>query len=188
MKRVRHAAGACVLALALALVACRGGVAPASMLAAGDAPAPGPALARAEPQAAPPQSTYYASELRAAYEAFHAGDHERAVQGYERVAGRADEPRIQIRALISLAMMRLMPSSKVHDVEAARVILGELDRRIDSAGLRYEFFGEIELLELVAKQDAALLAERAAGGRLRKELAARDALIRQLRALSVEAQ
>jgi hypothetical protein len=76
----------------------------------------------------------------------------------------------------------------VHDVEAARVILEELDRRIEQAGLRYEFFGEMELLELVAKQDAALLAERAAGGKLRKEIAARDALIRQLRALSVEAQ
>jgi hypothetical protein len=182
-----------LLVLCFVLAACAAGTAPVHMLAGGDAPVQVAQAPRAAPLPArtdvpPPQSAWYASELRAAYEAYHAGDFERAVQGYERVVGRADEPRIQVRALISLAMIRLMPSSKMHDVVAARVILEELDRRIDAAGLRYEFFGEIELLELVAKQDAALVAERAAGGRLRKELAARDALIRQLRALSVETQ
>jgi len=182
---VRQAALALLLP---ALAGCAGTPAPYSMLAPGESPVIAAAPAQAPPPAVPPQSAYYASELRAAWEAFRAGDYERARLGYERVAGRADEPRIQIRALISLAMIRLLPSSKVHDVDAARVILGELERRIEDSGLRYEFFGELELLALVAKQDAALSAERASGARLRKELAARDALIRQLRALSVEAQ
>lgn len=179
-----------MLVAALAVAGCGAVTAPVSLLAAGDAPVVVAQAARPvpPPSPAPAQAGWYASELRAAWEAFRAGDYERAMLGYERVVSRADEPRIQIRALISLAMIRLLPSSKMHDVTAARVILEELDRRIDASGLRYEFFGELELLELVAKQDAALIAERAAGGRLRKELASRDALIRQLRALSVEAQ
>ena len=152
--------------------------------------AAGTTLALADGAAPAPASReqYYATELREAWAAFDKGDYERAMLGYERVVARAEEPRIQIRALISLAMIRMLPSSKMQDDVAARVVLDELERRIESSGLRYEFFGEIELLELLAKQDQELLTERAKSDRLRKDLAARDAVIKKLRALSVETQ
>jgi hypothetical protein len=186
MSRTAAALIACVLG------GCAGTPAVVNMLGeSGDATpsmtGPAPSRARGAPARAASDS-YYATELRSAYMAFASGDYERAMLGYERVVGRAEEPRIQIRALICLAMIRTLPSSKMHDAVAASVILDELERRIEASGLRYEFFGELELLELVVKQDAALLAERANTTRLRKDLAARDAVIKKLRALSVETQ
>lgn len=128
----------------------------------------------------------YTAMLRQAWEALRAGDYEGAMFAYERVLARADDSDQQIRALICLAMVRLMPSSEVHDLEAARIVLAELDRRIDLYGLRYAYFGEVELLRLLAEQGRQIDKLRDEQARLRKELAARDALIAQLRALSVD--
>ena len=179
----RRAAFVALLATLLAACAVVTFAGPAERAQAAREPASTPSQGTAP---VPPRQPELAPELRAAWMAFKAGDYERAMLGYEHIAGNAGDPRMQIRALISLAMIRLLPSSKMHDADAARVVLDELDKRIGQSALRYEFFGELELLEMVASQDAALAAERNRVARLRKDLAARDELIRQLRALSVE--
>ena len=142
----------------------------------------------AEPLPAKPVSPRenYQQLLRDAYAALQRGDHVAAQQGYERVLSRTDDPRDQVRALISLAMIRLMPSSKAYDVDAAGIIMGELDRRIALHGLQYEYFGELELLQLIQKRERELGAARASAEQLRRDLAAREELIRQLRALTVD--
>lgn len=145
---------------------------------------PSPAQQRPRPSTEARED--YNATLRQAWEALRAGDYEGAMFAYERVLARADDADQQIRALICLAMVRLVPSSKVQDPEAARIVLAELERRIDLYGLRYAYFGEVELLRLLAEQGKQLDQLRDERARLRKELAARDALIAQLRALSVE--
>jgi hypothetical protein len=64
----------------------------------------------------------------------------------------------------------------------------ELDRRVKLYGLEQEFFGELELLRLVAAQDRELKTLRGSRRSLEREIRQRDEVIRQLRALSVEQQ
>lgn len=136
---------------------------------------------------APNRGEDYQPLLREAHAALQRGDYESAMLAYERVLGRADDPRDQVRALINLAMIRLLPSSRMQDDEAAAMTMDELRRRIDANSLQYEFFGEIELLQLIQGHARQLRghADKEAG--LRKEIAAKEELIRQLRALSVDA-
>ncbi len=124
--------------------------------------------------------------LRKSYDAYQSGDYETAMLGYERVLARADDPADQVRALISLAMIRLLPSSKMKDAQAAAIIMEELDRRVKQNDLRYEFFGELELLGLISGRERDNAQLRAANGKLRKSLADKEELVRQLRALSVD--
>lgn len=160
-----------------------------SLVAAGPAPAVGaPAAGAAGDTVADPLPEDFDSLLRAAWWALRAGDDQRAMLAYEKVLARADDSRMQLRALICIAMARLMPSSAVHDAEAAEMAMQELDRRVKLYGLEQEFFGELELLRLVAAQERELSALRTASGKLKRELARRDELIRQLRALSVDQQ
>ncbi len=128
------------------------------------------------------------SLLRAGWWALRAGDAERAMLAYEKVLARADDSRMQVRALIVIAMARLMPSSVVHDEDAASIAMAELDRRVKLYGLEQEFFGELELLRLIAVQDRELRALRTGKRSLERGLKQRDEVIRQLRALSVEQQ
>ena len=51
----------------------------------------------------------YDQVLRQASAAWERGDHKSALLFYERVLGRAEEPREQVRALIGMATLRLMP-------------------------------------------------------------------------------
>lgn len=160
-----------------------------SLVVAAPAPAVGaPAAGAAKDAAADPLPEDFDSLLRAAWWALRAGDDQRAMLAYEKVLARADDSRMQLRALICIAMARLMPSSAVHDAEAAELAMQELDRRVKLYGLEQEFFGELELLRLVAAQERELSALHATSGKLKRELARRDELIRQLRALSVDQQ
>jgi len=138
------------------------------------------------PVVAPPAREDYAPLLREALAALDRNDHEAAMLSYERVLARAEDPRDQVRALISLAMLRMLPSSSVVDMEAATIVMEELDRRIQAHDLRAEFFGEIDLLRLLRDKDARRRALEGANEKLRGDLAAKDDLIRQLRALTVE--
>jgi hypothetical protein len=138
--------------------------------------------------AAEPLPEDFDSLLRAGWWALRAGDDERAMLAYEKVLARADDSRMQVRALIVIAMARLMPSSAVHDAEAAELAMQELDRRVKLYGLEQEFFGDLELLRLVAAQDRELKTLRAGNRAQKNELKQRDEVIRQLRALSVEQQ
>jgi hypothetical protein len=159
------------------------------LMVAGQAPAVGaPAAAATKDTAADPLPEDFDSLLRAAWWALRAGDDQRAMLAYEKVLARADDSRMQLRALICIAMARLMPSSAVHDAEAAELAMQELDRRVKLYGLEQEFFGELELLRLVAAQERELSALRTSSRKLKRDLAQRDELIRQLRALSVEQQ
>jgi len=148
------------------------------------APAAGPATASAEE----PLPEDFDSLLRAGWWALRAGDAGRAMLAYEKVLARADDSRMQVRALIVIAMARLTPSSAVHDTDAAAIAMEELDRRVKLYGLEQEFFGELELLRLVAEQDRELKSLRMSKRSLELELKKRDEVIRQLRALSVEQQ
>ena len=124
--------------------------------------------------------------LRTSYAAYQRGDYETAMLGYERVVGHADDPRDQVRSLISLAMIRLLPSSKMKDAQAAAIVMEELERRVQQNDLQYEFFGELELLGLIQGRERENAQLRAANAQLRKSLADKEELVRQLRALSVE--
>lgn len=147
-----------------------------------------PATAPAKAAPAEPLPEDFDSLLRAGWWALRAGDAERAMLAYEKVLARADDSRMQVRALIVIAMARLTPSSAVHDADAAAIAMEELDRRVKLYGLEQEFFGDLELLRLVASQDRELRALRAGKRALDRELKQRDEVIRQLRALSVEQQ
>jgi hypothetical protein len=148
--------------------------------------APPAAPAKAATQEPLPED--FDSLLRAGWWALRAGDAERAMLAYEKVLAHADDSRMQVRALIVIAMARLTPSSAVHDADAAAIAMEELDRRVKLYGLEQEFFGDLELLRLVAAQDRELKALRAGKRTLDRELKQRDEVIRQLRALSVEQQ
>ena len=164
------------LVLVLCL-ACMGATAQAAVPAA-------PAKAPADE----PLPEDFDSLLRAGWWALRAGDAERAMLAYERVLARADDARMQVRALIVIAMARLTPSSAAHDADAAALAMEELDRRVKLYGLEQEFFGELELLRLVAAQDRELKTLRGSRRSLEREIRHRDEVIRQLRALSVEQQ
>ena len=155
----------------------------ASVAHAASAPALGKSPAVAEPL---PED--FDSLLRTGWWALRAGDSERAMLAYEKVLARADDARMQVRALIVIAMARLTPSSAVHDSDAAELAMQELDRRVKLYGLEQEFFGELELLRLVAAQDRELKALRSGKRAMERQLGQRDEVIRQLRALSVEQQ
>ena len=171
----------CVLRLFLVLCLCGSG--PLVRAAESAAPAKTASAATTEPL---PED--FDSLLRAGWWALRAGDAERAMLAYERVLARADDARMQIRALIVIAMARLTPSSPVHDADAAQLAMDELERRVKLYGLEQEFFGELELLRVVAAQDRELKTLRAGKRSMARELKQRDLVIRQWRALSVEQQ
>lgn len=174
--------------IASALLGCYAPVAPPAVQVppTGAAPAcvPCPAPETVAPKPLP-RSGEYDALLRSAYNAYRNGDYESAMLDYERVLGRADDPHDQIRVLISLAMIRLLPSSEMRDLEAAAIVMDELDRRIARFGLQHEFFGELELLQLINARERELRALRSDNSALKKEIANRDEVIRQLRALTV---
>lgn len=154
---------------------------------AGELPAVDARLAQSDGSAArrAPPAEDYAPLLRAALEAHRRADDQAALLAYERVLGRADDPRDQIRALLCIAALRLLPSSKVHDEEAAAVVVRELERRLRDHGLEQEFFGELEIVQRLAAQDAEMEKLRKDNAALRRQLKQKEEVIRQLRALSV---
>jgi len=167
-------------AVSLVLVLCLACIGLAAQAAVPAAPARTPADE--------PLPEDFDSLLRTGWWALRAGDAERAMLAYERVLARADDARMQVRALIVIAMARLTPSSAAHDADAAALAMEELDRRVKLYGLEQEFFGELELLRLVAAQDRELKTLRGSRRSLEREIRQRDEVIRQLRALSVEQQ
>ena len=102
------------------------------------------------------------------------------------VLGRAEQPREQVRALIGMATLRLMPSSKVADSAAAAVVMRELDLRLAAHELRHEFHAQLELLRLLQAREGEMQALRESNRKLAAQLAAKEELVRQLRALSVD--
>ena len=145
-------------------------------------PPPAPAV---QPHQPPPAEEDFRPLLRDAHAAQQRGDYATAMRGYERMLATAHDSRNQVRALISIAMIRLLPSSKVHDPVAATVVMQELQRRVTAHNLQHEFFGELELLQLLMVREKELQGLRASDARLRREIAAKEQLIRQLRALTV---
>jgi hypothetical protein len=159
---------------------------PESSRVAATAAVPSDETSAAATVAETPPREGYELLLREALAAVDRNDHETAMLSYERMLARAEDPRDQVRALISLAMLRMLPSSSVVDMDAAVIVMEELERRINAHGLRSEFFGEIELLQLMRDQYVRRRALEAANEKLRSDLAVKDELLRQLRALTVE--
>ena len=80
-----------------------------------------------------------------------------------------------------------MPASKVEDAAAAGVVMRELERRLAGSELRHEFFAQVELLRLLQAHADVMQALRETNRKLSADLAAKNELVRQLRALSVGA-
>jgi len=186
----RTAAGALLPAalLAAALAGCQGAPVQAPVREqappAQTEPAPAPA---ALPDTPPEQvRDDYDQVLRQASAAWERGDHKSALLFYERVLGRATEPRQQVRALIGMAALRMAPSSGVADAAAAAVVMRELEMRLAAHELRHEFFAQVELLRLLQAREGEMQALRESNRKLAAQLAAKDELVRQLRALSVD--
>lgn len=175
-------------ALPMALGGCQGmpAEAPVREQAAEARPESAPAPA-ALPDTTPEQvRDDYDEVLRQASAAWERGDHKSALLFYERVLGRAEQPREQVRALIGMATLRLMPSSKVADSAAAAVVMRELDLRLAAHELRHEFHAQLELLRLLQTREGEMQALRESNRKLAAQLAAKEELVRQLRALSVD--
>ena len=174
--------------LAAALGGCQG--VPAEAPVREQAPAAQPVTAPAPatlPDTTPEQvRDDYEQVLRQASAAWERGDHKSALLFYERVLGRAAQPRDQVRALIGMATLRLMPSSKVADSAAAAVVLRELDLRLAAHDLRHEYYGQLALLRLLQAREGEMQALRESNRKLAAQLAAKEELVRQLRALSVD--
>ncbi len=151
------------------------------------APAEPPPAPAALPDTTPEQvRDDFDQVLRQASAAWERGDHQSALLFYERVLGRAGEPRDQVRALIGMAALRLVPASTVADATAAAVVMRELDLRLAEHELHHEYFVQRELLRLLQAREGEMRALRESNRKLAAQLAAKDALVRQLRALSVD--
>lgn len=175
MRGASSRTGGILLLLALAL----GPLSAPTGMAEPPSAAPGAGAAR-------PLPDDFDALLRESWRALRMGDSERAMLGYERVLARADDSRVQVRALICIATARLLPSSSAFDAQAGQLAMEELERRIRLYGLEQEFFGQVDLLRLVASQERELRTLREGNRRLKRDLAARDRLVEELRALSVE--
>ena len=62
----------------------------------------------------------------------------------------------------------------------------ELDLRLAAHELRHEYYAQLELLRLLQAREGEMQALRESNRKLAAQLAAKDELVRQLRALSVD--
>ncbi len=139
--------------------------------------APEPVAAVAEPVPA---------GLQAALAAFERGDHAAALRAWEEVAARSTSTREVAHALLGMVLLRVLPSSALLDPREEAALVARLEQHVNDAGLRTEFAVELELLRLLAARERDLATTREANRALGAELAARENLIRKLRALSVD--
>jgi hypothetical protein len=126
-----------------------------------------------------------APAFREAHNLYVSGNLEAAMLAYERLLARAEEPEDELNVLIALALIRMMPSSRVRDLEAAAMILEEIDKRTERASLFYRYFGQIELLRQIQSYEQRIANLHATNGSLKAELARKDEAIRKLRELTV---
>ncbi len=139
--------------------------------------------AEAEPERQPEPR---AAGLHAAQEALDRGDYVAAMREWESVAAGAPSARDRAHALLGMVMLRVLPSSTLVDPRAAEVVIAEFERHVRENVLRDEFGIDIALLHVLAARERELAALRDANRTLSADLAAREALIRKLRALSVD--
>ena len=123
--------------------------------------------------------------MREAHNLYVSGNLDAAMLAYERILARAEEPSDQLNALIALALIRLVPSSRLQDLEAASLILDEIDKRIERSDLYYAYFGQLELLRQIQSYQQRIANLRATNGSLEAELARKEEAIRKLRELTV---
>lgn len=145
---------------------------------------------RAEPESEPPQAESQlelpAAGLRAAQEAFDRGDHVAAMHEWEGVAANAASARDRAHALLGILTLRVLPSSTLVDPRTAEALIAEFEQHVRKNSLHDEFGLDIALLRTLLAHGRELATLRDANRTLSADLAARDALIRKLRALSVE--
>lgn len=174
--------------LAMTLAGCQGTPVEAPVREPAPPAQPASAPAPAALPDTPPEQVRddYDQVLRQAGAAWERGDHKSALLFYERVLGRATEPHDQVCALIGMATLRLMPSSQVADAAAGAVVMRELDLRLAAHDLRHEYYGQLALLRLLQAREGEMQALRESNRKLAAQLKAKDELVRQLRALSVD--
>lgn len=124
--------------------------------------------------------------LREALAALEQGDQQGALALYRRLLADDVPPPAQARALVCIAVLQLTPGSALKDPQAAARTLRELEQRVSTNDLAWEFSADLELLRLLQAREGDLRTLRESNRRLAAELAAKQELIRQLRALSVE--
>lgn len=181
--------------LRLAAVACALG----ALAACASAPVPQPQAPRAKVAEEPevtaehraPEPVAAVAEpapagLQAALAAFERGDHAAALRAWEEVAAQSPSARERAHALLGMVLLRVLPSSALADPQEAAALVARLEQHVNDGGLRAEFVVELELLRLLAARERELATARDANRALGAELAARENLIRKLRALSVD--
>lgn len=143
---------------------------------------------RAEPESEPQAESrpeLPAAGLRAAQEAFDRGDHVAAMHEWESVAVNAASARDRAHALLGMLTLRVLPSSTLVDPRAAEALMAGFEQHVRENSLRDEFGLDVALLRALLVHGRELATLRNSNRALRADLAARDALIRKLRALSV---
>ena len=123
--------------------------------------------------------------LHAAQEAFDQGDYAVAMREWESVATGTASPRERAQALLGMALLRVLPASVFTDPQAAESLLGEFERHVREHALRDEFGVDVVILRALASSARELATLHRENRALRSDLAAREELIRKLRALSV---
>lgn len=132
-----------------------------------------------------PRPELPAAGLRAAQEAFDRGDHVAAMHEWESVAVNAASARDRAHALLGMLTLRVLPSSTLVDPRAAEALMAGFEQHVRENSLHDEFGLDIALLRTLLVHGRELATLRNSNRALRADLAARDALIRKLRALSV---
>lgn len=131
------------------------------------------------------QAMQVAVMLHAAQEAFDQGDYAVAMREWESVATGTASPRERAQALLGMALLRVLPASVFTDPQAAESLLGEFERHVREHALRDEFGVDVVILRALASSARELATLHRENRALRSDLAAREELIRKLRALSV---
>lgn len=131
------------------------------------------------------QAMQVAVMLHAAQEAFDQGDYAVAMREWESVATGTASPRERAQALLGMALLRVLPASVFTDPQAAESLLGEFERHVREHALHDEFGVDVVILRALASSARELATLHRENRALRSDLAAREELIRKLRALSV---
>ena len=123
--------------------------------------------------------------MREAHDLYVSGNLDAAMLAFERILAQAEDPIDQLNSLMALGLIRLMPSSRLQDLDAAGLILDEIDKRLKRGALFYANFGQLELLRQIQSYQQRIANLRASNGSLEAELARKEEAIRKLRELTV---
>jgi len=148
-------------------------------------PAPPGRAAAAAPVGTPAPEDAQALLLEA-QAALRSGNEQGALQLCDRVRGSAVPARVQAGALVCIATVRFTPGAKLADAQAGSRALAALEQLVREQDVAEQFAPAMEILRRLQSSESGARALREQNRKFEADLAARDKLIRDLRALSVE--